>query len=306
MKAGPEIHFLAGQLFTMGVAALTIGPRMPSDDTDKVFSIGGRLSHPFRRALLALVVLGLFRTVVCHMLYPNLVYLDAILSTIHVVGQSFLCLTTAYLLQVQLSDVINITPGRSLMNILFLVAILSAIAQIMAKCVHPNWYCLEHIAEALSCYGVLQTLQTYSSVTAPNSNGRGPFFSQLLRITEYWFLFTCIIAFLGEASHGYLFTKFHHEDEDHPIVVLMEAFTRNQENGVDDWTRLLIHSIFLNSLDELHHFSSASDSVGQESTNQKNAAYEGEVNDETSSFVVEEMQMAVSKPLRSRSSTHNR
>ena len=253
MKAGAEIHFLAGQLFTLGVAALAVGPRMPFDKPNEL-AIGGRLSHPFRRALLGLVVLGAIRVVFCHILFPSWSLLDAVLGTIHVVGQSFLCLTTAYLLQCQLSSVINISPGKSLMNVLVSVTVLTILAPILANKLHPNFQSLEHIAEALSCHGVLGTLHTYSSVTAPNSNGRGPFLTQLVRLTEYWFLTTSLLAFLGEASHGFLLTKFHHEQEDHPIVVLLDAFRQNQDSGYDDWTRLLIHSIFLNGLDEMQHF----------------------------------------------------
>uniref|UniRef100_A0A7S2UNU4 Uncharacterized protein n=1 Tax=Attheya septentrionalis TaxID=420275 RepID=A0A7S2UNU4_9STRA len=292
MKAGAEVHFLAGQLFTLGVAALAVGPRMPFDNPDTL-SIGGRLSFPFRRGLLGLVVLGIVRVIVCHILFPDLSssLLDAILGTIHVVGQSFLCLTTAYLLQVQLSTVINISPGRSLISLLVAVIVLTILAFVLAHTIHPNYYCLEHVAEALSCYGVLQTLHTYSSVTAPNSNGRGPFLTQLVRLTEYWFLITSVLAFLGEASQGFLLTKFHHEDEDHPIVVLLEAFRQNQDSGVDDWTRLLIHSIFLNSLDELQHFTSG----GQAAQQQNSSSSEN-------SSVAEENQLAVSKPLRSRAS----
>ena len=177
-------------------------------------------------------------------------------------GQSFLCLTTSYLLQVQLSNVINITPGRSLQPILIGVALLTSSASALAYVVHPNLYCLEHLAEALSCYGVLQTLQTYSSVTAPHSYGRGSYLLQLVKLTERWFLITSALAFLGESCHGFIFTKFHHDDEDHPIVVLLEAFRQNQDSGVDDWTRLLVHSIFLNSLDFIWHLRTES-SCGQ-------------------------------------------
>jgi hypothetical protein len=294
MKAGAEIHFLAGQLFTLGVAALAVCPRMPSDDPDKL-TIGGRLSFPFRRALLSLVLLGMVRVLFCHTLFPGLVSLDAILGTIHVVGQSFLCLTTAYLLQVQLSNVININPGSSLMPLLTAVAVLTILAFALAQTIHPNYYCLEHLAEALSCYGVLHTLQTYSSVTAPNSNGRGPFLTQLVRLTEYWFLITSVLAFVGEATHGFLLTKFHHDDEDHPIVVLLEAFRQNQDSGVDDWTRLLIHSIFLNSLDEMQHFTGAS--AGQASQNGQSQNTAGR---DEESPLVGQAQLVISQPLRQR------
>lgn len=182
------------------------------------------------------------------------------------------------------------------MTILMAVAILSLSAPVLASTLHPNYQSLEHVAEALSCFGVLDTLQTYSSVTAPSSKGRGPFLTQLVRLTEYWFLATSALAFLGEASHGFLFTKFHHEGEDHPIVVLLDAFRQNQDSGFDDWTRLLIHSIFLNSIDELQHFTS-----GQAQAENGNDGLDStETGEEMDSFVGQGKLVAISKPLRSR------
>mmetsp|Transcript_3233 Transcript_3233/g.9195 ORF Transcript_3233/g.9195 Transcript_3233/m.9195 type:complete len:310 (+) Transcript_3233:1175-2104(+) len=267
MKGGAEVHFLAGQVFTLGVATLAVAPRMPFDDAR---TVGGKLSFPFRRALLALVAIGMFRVVVCHILFPGLSSLDAILGTTHVIGQSFLCLTTAYLLQLQLSQVINITPGSSLTTVLVSVAMLTLMGEIGSSTVHPNLSSLVHLAQALSSYGVLETLRTYANVMAPNSSGRGPFLTQLLRLTEYCFMATSVLAFLGEASDGFILTKFHHDggvagvdvEQDHPIVVLLKALEYNQDSGVDDWTRLLIHSIFLNSLDEMQHFTNSGSSSG--------------------------------------------
>ena len=94
-----EIHFLAGQLFTLGVAFLATGPRMPFDPPflkSGRSCIGGKLSHPFRRALLGLVVLGMIRILICHVLFSRTLnktiqILDELFSTIEIVGQSFLC-----------------------------------------------------------------------------------------------------------------------------------------------------------------------------------------------------------------------
>ena len=89
MKAGAEVNFVAGQLFTLGVALLAVGPRMPFDKPSEI-GVGGRLSYPFRRALLVLVALGATRVIFCHILFPSWSLCDALLGTIHVVGQSFL------------------------------------------------------------------------------------------------------------------------------------------------------------------------------------------------------------------------
>ena len=42
-----------------------------------------------------------------------------------------------------------------------------------------------------------------------------------------------------------------------PLQLFLQAIRHNQDSGVDDWTRLMLHSVFLNSIDELQHFSSS-------------------------------------------------
>jgi len=256
---------VAGQIFTICVALLAVAPRMPFDSNG---TIGGKLSFPFRRALLLLVAVGVTRVLVCHIFFPGQIFLDNLLGIVHVVGQSFLCLTTAYILQLRLSQVINITPGASLMPVLVAIAVIAPLGAVLAHTAHPNFWSLVNIAKASSCYVVLQTLATYASVTTSGSHGRGSFLAQLVRMAEYWFLATSILAFVGEVLHGHILTRYQHldgnnvEDEAHPIVVLLDAVRHNQDSGVDDWTRLLIHSIFLNSLDEMQHFTSNSSNSG--------------------------------------------
>mmetsp|Transcript_7006 Transcript_7006/g.19632 ORF Transcript_7006/g.19632 Transcript_7006/m.19632 type:complete len:295 (+) Transcript_7006:97-981(+) len=215
MKSGEEIHFVAGQLFTIGVAIVATGPRMPSDDSQK-WTVGGKLSHPFRKALLHLVAIGLIR-LVCfhHILFPyldleqqdNQIWnvLDAILGIIHVVGQSFLCLTTAYLLQSQLSNVINIggRPGSNLMPYLVVLAILS-LGGALGASFYPKLWSLINLAEAVSCLPVLQTLRLYNTIAVSNQHQqanllRGPVLTQLLIIEEIWYFVTSVISFVGEA-----------------------------------------------------------------------------------------------------------
>lgn len=137
-------------------------------------------------------------------------------------------------------------------------------------------------------------------MTSPNSGGSGPFLAQLVRLTEYWFLTTSLLAFVGEATHGFIFIKFHHDDEDHPIVVLLEAFRHNQESGVDDWTRLLIHSVFLNSLDELEHFTTSNGQQQQDGQPTPNTEVGTSNVDEESRLVESRTILATRKPRRSR------
>ena len=260
MKAGPEAHFLSGQIFTLGIIAVAVVPRMPSDRHR--WTVGGRLSFPFRRALLWLVCIGLFR-VVCFHLVPidssstYIIAMDSTFETIQVIGQSFLCLTTAYILQRQLANYINIEgggPGRNLVPFLVGICCMTMAGSIGSNLFHSGWRCLINLAEAISCYPVLKTLRLYTSVTTMGSSQtglRGPVLTQMLTVSELWYLATSILSFVAEGldkTHGDLETA-----EGHFLQLLSIAVRQNQDNGVDDWTRLLLHAVFLNSIDELHH-----------------------------------------------------
>jgi hypothetical protein len=187
-----------------------------------------------------------------------LLALDGIFGTIHVVGQSFLCLTTAYLLQRQLANYINLegdAPGRNLVPYLLGVSGLTVAGALGSRVIDPSCLCLVNLAEALSYYPVLQTLRLYTSVTTRGSSQvglRGPVLTQMLTVTEYWYLTTSLLSFVAEAldeTHGDL----PDQAEGHFWQLISIAVRHNQDNGVDDWTRLLLHAVFLNSLDELHH-----------------------------------------------------
>jgi hypothetical protein len=272
MKAGQEAHFLAGQIFTLVIAAVAVLPRMPSDASG--CTIGGKLSHPFRRSLIFLVGINVIRVVGCHLHHPDslqLKTLDLILGTTHVVGQSFLCLTTAYILQCQLSNYININPGRDLLPVLCVVFGLTVLGAVLSEVRNPNFWCLVNLAEGISCWPVLRTLKTYASVTTVGGQhqGRGSILIQTLRTMEVCYLTTCVLSFFAEMLddiHG-------NPDlaEGRPLKIVFEAIRQNQDNGIDDWTRLLVHSIFLNSIDEMEHFtgntgSSKSSEAGHAST----------------------------------------
>lgn len=271
MKTGAEIHFLAGQLFTIGLAAIVVLPRMPFDE---VGTIGGRLSFPFRRALLMLVIIGLIRVMSCHIRPITaswMLILDGVLGTIHVVGQSFLCLTTAYLLQCQLVDYINIEggrPGRSLVPYLVVISVLAIVGAVVSPLSQSNLWSFVNLAEAISVWPVVKTLKTYTMVTSGGAGGRGPILTQMLAITEYWYLTTSILAFLAETCLQQDDDLYEDSLLSFPVLV-MQAIRLNQDNGIDDWTRLLMHAVFLNQLDELQHIHSTA--ASSNSTNSEGA-----------------------------------
>lgn len=292
MKVGAEVTFLAGQIFMVGVAAVAVLPRVPSDTLSSSSRVGGRLSHPFRRALVWLVVIGFIRNVSCHLWLAMshmtkgteatagssslLTIADAILGTLQVAGQNFLCLTTAYLLQCQLATVINIEggrPGKSLMPYLTAIFVLTVLGSLLSAFVHSYWFFLVNMAEALSCRPVIQTLQTYarlstataSTTTTTNTRQQeGPILVQALLVVEYWFFTTSVLSCLAEFIAIGTTDQNHETDEVEitnttnflwfAIQLLLQAIRSNQDTGIDDWTRLLLHSVFLNSLDELEHF----------------------------------------------------
>ena len=269
MKSGEEEYYVAGQIFTVGIVLMALLPRMPSDQGNDL-SVGGKLSNPFRKGLLALVIIGLIR-VVCfhHILFPYLdvekdsfwSVVDSVLGILHTSGQSFLCLTTAYLLQCQLSTFINLgaRPGANLVPYFFFLASLSLGGALGASLYHPNLWSLINLAETVSCIPVLQTLRLYTSVTfSQNQSGglrqsflRGPILTQILTIEEMWYLATSFISFIAEAIQSGPVQVDSYAGL--PLQLILTAVRHNQDNGVDDWTRLLMHSIFLNSIDELTH-----------------------------------------------------
>lgn len=269
MKAGPEAHFLSGQVFMLGIAAVAVLPRMPSDTEQ--WTIGGRLSFPFRRALLFLIGISLARLFCFHVVIALddstrgiLVAMDAALETVHVIGQTFLCLTTAYLLQRQLSNYINIeggAPGRNLVPFLIVISCLTAVGSLGSNLFGAvGWNCWTNLAEAISCYPVLKTLRLYTTVTTTTTSSsprgwlRGPVLVQMLIVAECWYLTTSLLSVAAQAmavnptQQGEMDAA-----EGHFLQLLSIAVRQNQDNGVDDWTRLLLHAVFLNGLDELHH-----------------------------------------------------
>ena len=314
MKVGAEVHFLSGQVFMLGVAAIAILPRVPSDITHNS-SIGGRLSLPFRRALVWLIGIGIVRTLACHLITVDqsvgelntdsskiasiLAIVDATLATIQITGQSFLCLTTAYIMQCQMEGIINIeggSPGRSLIPYLLTVMVLAVSGTLLSAFLNPYFFCLVNLGEAISVKPVVDTLRTYASISTISTdddsdrrdhrlyrNNQGPVLVQALLIVEYWFLTTSIFSCISELIDMSAPTAINDRSQSMAITIfriLLDAIRTNQDNGIDDWTRLLLHSVFLNSVDELMHFSGgfSSSMHGDASTSDRPHEYDQESN----------------------------
>lgn len=82
---------------------------------------------------------------------------------------------------------------------------------------------------------------------------QGPIITQMLLVCEYWYLTTSILSFVVEATD----TTDDERDNENPLALISQAIRNNQDNGVDDWTRLLLHAVFQNSMDELRHATSS-------------------------------------------------
>eukprot|EP00545_Synedropsis_sp_CCMP1620_P003229 CAMPEP_0119025038 /NCGR_PEP_ID=MMETSP1176-20130426/33033_1 /TAXON_ID=265551 /ORGANISM="Synedropsis recta cf, Strain CCMP1620" /LENGTH=283 /DNA_ID=CAMNT_0006980483 /DNA_START=90 /DNA_END=941 /DNA_ORIENTATION=+ len=244
---------------------------MPSDPPKSPCTIGGRLSHPFRRALLALVILAISRDLIFGILEHTdksssafLKVLDSFIGTIFTVGQAFLCMSTAYLLQCQLSNMVNINPGEGLSPYLAVVFCINVIAYTCSYWLHPSCIALISLGSAISTIPVIQTLQLYAKVTTYGgpTAGRGTVLTQVMLHSEYWYIFSSHVAFVAESmssqqSDGADMDRIWQHD-------LIDAMRHHQDVGVDDWTRLLIHSIYLNLIDELMHVSPTTASNGSD------------------------------------------
>lgn len=229
--------------FKLGVLAAALHPRLPGDSR---WSIGGKLSRPFRQVLLVLVALGFVRVFTSQRETKSLLFSDA-LGVVEVVGITFLCFLTPFILQCWLADVINIggRPGANLKPWLYVAAILSVLGVVLSRTVHPNLWLFKKIANVVSAPLVLNTLGMYNSITTPD-HGRGTVMSQTLMIVEYWHVATQLLCAVGYALNN-------HEPEEKDEQ--WEAFLRASREiaFVSDWTRVLCHALMLNMLDEMCH-----------------------------------------------------
>ena len=271
MKETLKMPQLAMTLFHVGIALATIYPRLPSD-LPFPKSIGGDLSHPFRKILLGLTLLNVIRLFTFSNLkfdgpyssstqmkddttqqLVNMAYLAS--SAVESFFRSFLCLLTPYLLQCQLQNRINIRrPGLNLMIWVYLVLFLNILGCIVVEVTGDQKYWgIKKLGDALSFPPVYKTLTLYSSIMTQGGRypGRGDMTGQTLMIVEYLAVTATLLS-----AFGY----FGINDPDYKATMASFRVVGSFAN----MTRVLCHAMLMNSKDEadyLHRYSTAAAST---------------------------------------------
>lgn len=241
------------RIFVISVALATVIPRMP---LDAPWTIGGNLSHSFRKLLLVIVADYLLRHTGKGFL-PGSVNL--LMTAIEGVGLSFLSLLTPYLLRKWMADKVNIpggrrNPGQALMPWVYLFIGLSSVGFLLCVTTDDErFWIIKMVADVLSFIPVMNTLRMYNSITNTQTRyrGRGSVLSQCIEIGEYSALFAhcsdIIIRTLGL------------------LDVLPDGFTETAlAQGLyanilfAEYLRVLCHSILLNVLDEAYTIGTSS------------------------------------------------
>eukprot|EP01083_Nonionella_stella_P023756 65705_1 len=244
MIASDEIY---KRIFIWGVAAVAVIPRQHIDLVG--WSVGGDLSHSFRKLLLGLIVINFLRLLMKDSsIEHNFVLLRDVLGIVQQLGNSFLCFLSSYILQTWLANVINLggRPGSNLKPTLYASTVASILAAILARRVHSNFWGLRRFANAISSIPVVQTLKTFNTVTTRGGNheGRGSILSQTLMTVEYWYVAVQLMSAIGFAMNR------EKVDETTQLDELWAAF--REASFMLDWIRILSHAIFINQLDELY------------------------------------------------------
>jgi len=251
---------LAMTLFHVGIALATIYPRLPSD-LPFPKSIGGDLSHPFRKILLGLTLLNVIRlftfsnvnfdgvtgsiTTMTGGTTHQLVYVAYLVSSaIESFFRSFLCLLTPYLMQCQLQNRINIRrPGLNLMIWVYLVLFFNILGCIMVEVTgNPKYWGIKKLGDALSFPPVYKTLKLYSSIMTQGGRfpGRGDMTGQTLTIVEYLAVTATLLS-----AFGYIGIN------DPDPKAMMASF--RVVGSFANMTRVLCHAMLMNSKDEAHY-----------------------------------------------------
>uniref|UniRef100_A0A7S1UXN3 Uncharacterized protein n=1 Tax=Grammatophora oceanica TaxID=210454 RepID=A0A7S1UXN3_9STRA len=167
---------------------------------------------------------------------------------------SFLCLLTPYLLRVWLSDLVNVPggrqPGKALSVWVYAVAGLCTVS-ILCELIWKGqaYWVFAKVGDAITFFPVIRTMKIYSGVTTPGGNyaGRGSLLSQLIVVVEYYSL----IAQLADIVVKSLILLGVIVDVKKHAVILSALYGHTT---IAIFTRVLCHSVLLNTLDESAHF----------------------------------------------------
>jgi len=245
---------LGKRLFIWGVLAMVVVPRQHIDRT--YHTIGGNLSHSFRKLLAASVLLNLVR--LAAKLYGRVRLLADILGVLQVVSLTFICFLTPYVLQTWMASRINLPggrPGGSLIGPLYATAFFSVLGLVLCKLVHPNLWGIKRLANVVSGPVVIQTVTMYNSITSVGGlhhSGRGTVMAQTLVVMEYWYIVMQLLCALGHLLESQGLSRVEYSSWDY----CLQSF--RQIAFVSDWLRVFVHGMFINLLDEMYLTSSSS------------------------------------------------
>lgn len=237
---------ISKRFLILGVTLIAVSPRLPFD---KKWGVGGNLSRNFRLLLLAIVAINFSRLFLSgnETYSPELGFFSDTLGVVEVTGLSFLCYLTPYILETKLADYINLRPGTAFYGPLLASSLLSCIGLLFSRIIHPKWYSLKKLAQAISGPPVIASVKQFNRVTTARSHGKGFMMGQATVMLEYWHIVVQITCFLGYALDR---RHVNTELEDTGYDVILEACRSIAFLG--DWTRILLHALFLNGIDEMH------------------------------------------------------
>ena len=240
-------------LFVAGAIIITIVPRPASS----VGWIGGKLAAPFRKSLLIVAAMNVFRNLtfedrrfreacptpessssVIVDTGPDLwTVLYYVLDSIESFCLCFLMLLMPYLLQKRLSEVINIIPGRDLMAWLQAILLLNVLG-IMTAPYNPNLWAFKRFGDAIGCIPVIQTLQLFRRI---NSNSAEQGNHMTIKTMETLEGYSFVITTLAAAAYFF--------DDHHSTVNVAIRFG----SIFISWVRAMFHGHLLNIMDDASH-----------------------------------------------------
>ncbi|KAI2511397.1 hypothetical protein MHU86_3008 [Fragilaria crotonensis] len=251
---------IAKRFLIIGVVLAAVCPRMPHD---KRWSIGGGLSNGFRKLLLAIVAVNFSRL----LLSGNEEFSRAaglfsdLLGVVEVTGLTFLCFLTPYVLETRLTHFTNVRPGSIFYYPLIGAAVLSLLGVVLSRTVHPNLWCLKKLANAISGPPVISVLLQFNRVSTARAHGNGFMIGQAALTIEYWHFWLQLFCFLGYACDRHVEERNGTWWDSLMLAARSTAF-------MGDWTRVLMHALFLNGMDEmdsLHVFDDHDDETPEDS-----------------------------------------